>query len=120
MQLTSALGHLQPKPSYHQKFFFGSVSEHNTLNTPGSGDEWEDRFFLYQKGLMSEQEWKGFIDDDIAFTLGYPFAQEFWRTSKTTFEPEFVWYVDEKLPNVDTNANYQWYLDTLKGLSTNE
>ena len=41
MQLTSALGHLQPKPSYHQKFFFGSVSEHNTLNTPGSGDEWK-------------------------------------------------------------------------------
>ena len=80
---------------------------------------WEDRFFLYQEGLLSEQEWKDFVDDDISFTMGYPFARELWRTSKGLFEPEFVQYVDKILPGVNSNANYQWYLDTLKGLSTN-
>ena len=67
---------------------------------------------------MSDQEWKAYVDDDIELTLGYRFAQEFWKRSKGIFEPEFVEYVDEQLREVDANANYQWYLDTLEGLST--
>ena len=101
-----------PEELTYEEFQVAGAIVFNFLNV------WEDRFFLYQKGLLSEQEWKDYVDDDIAFTLGYPFAQEFWRSTKTMFEPELVRYVDEKLPNVDTNANYQWYLDTLKGLST--
>ena len=80
---------------------------------------WEDRHFLYQAGLLSDQEWKRFIDDDISLTLGYRFAQELWRTTKRIFEPELVQYVDEQLPYVDTGANCEWWLDTLEGLSTN-
>ena len=78
----------------------------------------EDRFFLYKRGLLSDQEWKSYIDDDIELTLGYRFAQEYWKRSKSIFEPEFVEYVDEQLRDVDAGANYQWYLDTLEGLST--
>ncbi len=80
---------------------------------------WEDRHFLYQAGLLSDEDWKRFIDDDISYTLGNRFAQEFWRTTKHIFEPELVQYVDEKLPDVDTDASYQWWLDTREGLSTN-
>ncbi len=80
---------------------------------------WEDRHYLYQAGLLGDEEWKRFIDDDISMTLGNRFAQELWRTSKHIFEPELVHYVDELLPDVDTGASYQWWLDTRKGLSAN-
>jgi hypothetical protein len=78
----------------------------------------EDRFFLYQKGLLSDQEWKAYIDDDLQLTLGYQFAQEYWNRSKSIFEPEFVKYVDEQLREVNSNTNYQGYVDTLEALST--
>jgi hypothetical protein len=77
---------------------------------------WEDRYFLYEAGLIEDEEWKEFIDDDIFFTLGYRFAQEFWQESKSLFEPEFVEYVDQKIQSVDANANYQWWLDTMERL----
>ncbi len=80
---------------------------------------WEDRHYLYQAGLLGDEEWKRFIDDDISYTLGNRFAQEFWRATKHIFEPELVQYVDEILPEVDTDASYQWWLDTRERLSTN-
>ena len=80
---------------------------------------WEDRYFLYQAGLLSDEEWKHYIDDDISYTLGNRFAQELWRTHKKLFEPVLVQYVDELLPDVDTDATHQWWLDTREGLSTN-
>jgi hypothetical protein len=104
---------LSPEDLTYEEFQVASAFVFNFLGVA------EDRFFLYQQGLLTDQAWKDYVDDDIALTLGYRFAQAFWRTTKGTFEPEFVQYIDTKLREVDANANYQWYLDTLKGLSTN-
>ena len=103
---------LSPEELTFEEFQVASAFVFNFLGVA------EDRFFLYQQGLMSDQEWKAYVDDDIELTLGYRFAQEFWKRSKGIFEPEFAEYVDEQLREVDANANYQWYLDTLEGLST--
>jgi len=81
---------------------------------------WEDRYFMYESGLIGDQEWKSYIDDDIGYTLGNRFALAFWESSKENFEPELVEYVDEKLVGMNTNATYDWYLETLDGLSSRE
>ena len=104
---------MNPEELTYEEFQVASAFVLNFLGV------WEDRHFLYQAGLLSDQEWKRFIDDDISLTLGYRFAQALWRTTKGLFEPELVQYVDEKLLFVDTGANYQWWLDTREGLSTN-
>ena len=74
---------------------------------------WEDHYFMYENGLIGDQEWKAFVDDDIGYTLGNRFAQALWQTSKKNYEPELVEYVDDKLAGLSTAATYQWYLDTL-------
>jgi hypothetical protein len=79
---------------------------------------WEDRFFLYKNGFITEQEWKDYIDDDISNTLGSPFAKALWATSKGYFEQEMIDYVDEQLATVASDGTYQWYLDTLDRVST--
>ena len=79
---------------------------------------WEDRFFLYQHGLIEDSEWKQFIDEDIGFTLGNTFAQRFWHATKVIFPGEMVTYVDTKLPEVDDTSTYQWWLD-IKSSSAN-
>ncbi len=79
---------------------------------------WEDRFFLYEHGLIEESEWKQFIDEDIGITLGNAFAQNYWHVTKGMFPPEMVTYVDTKLPEVDDTSTYQWWLD-VKGSSVN-
>jgi hypothetical protein len=81
---------------------------------------WEDRYFLYEAGLLEDEEWKDFIDDDIFFTLGYRFAQEFWRETRNLFEPEFVEYVDQRLRSVDPNANYQLWVNTMERIRAAE
>ena len=92
---------MNPEELTYEEFQVASAFVLNFLGV------WEDRNFLYQAGLLSDQDWKRFIDDDISLTLGYRFAQELWTTTKRLFEPELVQYVDEKLPYVDTGANYQ-------------
>ena len=77
---------------------------------------WEDRYFLYDAGLLAQQDWQEFIDDDISLTLGNRFAQEWWAETKFMFEPELVLYVDEQLENVDLGSSYQWYAETLERL----
>ena len=72
---------------------------------------WEDRFFLYEHGLIEESEWKQFIDEDIGITLGNAFAQNYWRVTKGMFPREMVTYVDTKLIEVDDTSTYQWWLD---------
>ena len=78
---------------------------------------WEDRFFLYEAGLLEEENWKSYIDDDIGLTLGSRFAMAWWHETKGMFEPEFAHYVDERLKEIDTDASYQWYLNTMDRLS---
>ena len=102
---------LNPEEITYEEFQVASALLFNFLGV------WEDRYFLYKAGLVTGDEWKKFIDDDISFTLGYRFAQEWWQETKHVFEPELVQYVDEKLPDVESDANYQWWLDTLERLS---
>ena len=101
---------LRPQDLTYEEFQVAVALIINFLNV------WEDRYYLYEKGLSSDQDWKDYVDSDIGFTLGNQFAQQVWRTSKSMFEPELVEYVDEKLSSVDTKASYQWYLDTLKNI----
>lgn len=77
---------------------------------------WEDRYFLYEAGLISSAEWKDFVDQDIYFTLGYKFARAFWETAKANYEPELVTYVDEILPTISSTANYQFWVTTMQRL----
>ena len=79
---------------------------------------WEDRFFLYQHGLLEDSEWKQFIDEDIDITLGNTFAQNYWHATKGMFPRELVTYVDTKLPEVDDTSTYRLWLD-VKSSSAN-
>ena len=78
---------------------------------------WEDRYFMYEHGLISDQAWKGFIDADIGYTLGNRFARALWETSKGVFAPELVGYVDAKLVDVSASATYESYLNTLDAIA---
>ena len=75
---------------------------------------WEDHYFLYQAGLIADEEWKDFVREDITFTLGYRFAQAFWEDAKANYEPEMVSYVDSLLPTIGTNTNYEFWPTTMR------
>ena len=77
---------------------------------------WEDRYFLYEAGLISDADWKEFIDQDIYFTLGYKFARAFWEVGKANYDPELVAYVDEVLPSISSTANYRFWVTTMQRL----
>jgi len=94
---------IAPEELTYEEFTVAGALVFNFLST------WEDRYFLYQAGLADEEEWKSYIDDDIDLTLGYRFAQVFWEESKDYFEPDFVEYVDMKLPLADSEGNYRWF-----------
>lgn len=81
---------------------------------------WEDRYFMYEHGLIDDQEWKSYVNEDIGYTLGNRFARELWETSKGIYNAELVEYVDDKLKESSTTASYQWYSDTLNGISADE
>jgi len=50
---------------------------------------WEDKFFIYQNGLISEQEWKRDLDASLGWILGSSFAKKVWLSMRSEFEPEF-------------------------------
>ncbi len=74
-------------------------------------NEWEDRFFIYESGLISDSEWKRHIRDNIDWTLGNLFAKKIWQLNKSAFEPKFAEYVDSLLINVDDNGSISWWTD---------
>ena len=69
-------------------------------------NEWEDRFFIYKAGLISEQDWKRHVDENVAWTLGSRYARARWDDLKIPFEREFSDYVDRALANTDDNYSY--------------
>ena len=71
-------------------------------------NEWEDRYFIYESGLISDSEWKRHIRENIDWTLGSPFAKLVWLESKSAFEPEFAKYVDTLLPDVSDESTLEW------------
>ncbi len=72
---------------------------------------WEDKFFIYQNGLISEQEWKRDFSASIGWILGSRFAKKVWLSIGSEFEPEFAEYVDNNLANISDNETYQWWLN---------
>ena len=99
-----------PESLTYEEFQTATALTFNFLNV------WEDRYFLHEAGLISDADWKEFIDKDIHFTLGYKFARAFWETGKVNYEPELVAYVDAILPNISDTANYQFYVTTMQRL----
>jgi hypothetical protein len=103
---TIAKSHTNPEDLTYEEFLIAGSHVLNLLN------EWEDRFFVHEAGLISDQEWKRHIDENIDWTLGNRFAQGFWQASKSAFEPEFARYVDQALRGVNENATQSWWLES--------
>ena len=95
-----------PEDLTYDEFLIASSFVLNQLN------EWEDRFFIHEAGLIDDRDWKRHIDENIGWTLGNRFAQTYWQISKPVFEPEFAQYVDKALGNVDQNATYSEWLES--------
>ena len=71
---------------------------------------WEDKFFIYKAGLISEQEWKRDLEASLGWILGSSFAKKVWLSTSSEFEPEFSEYVDSQLVDISDNETYQWWL----------
>ena len=95
-----------PEDLTYEEFLIAGSYVLNLLN------EWEDRFFIHEKGLISDQDWKRHIDQNIGWTLGNRFAQEYWEISKSVFEPEFAQFVDQAHTNSDENSTYREWLES--------
>ena len=100
-----------PEELTYSEFHVASAILLNLLNI------WEDRYFMYEEGLIDKLEWQRPIDEEIGFTLGKRFAQAFWKSTRSIYAPELTEYIDERLPEVDQNQSYQWWLDTMDELS---
>jgi hypothetical protein len=72
-------------------------------------NEWEDRFFIYESGLISESEWKRHIHENIGWTLGNPFAKKVWQLNRSAYEPEFAKYIEGLLPDVADDESIGWW-----------
>ncbi len=57
-----------PEDLTYVEFLLASSFVLNGLN------EWEDRFFIHEKGLIPDRDWKRHIDQNIGWTLGNRFA----------------------------------------------
>jgi hypothetical protein len=95
-----------PEDLTYEEFLIASSFVLNGLN------EWEDRFFIHEKGLISDRDWKRHIDQNIGWTLGNRFAQQYWQIAKSVFEQELVQYIDQALTNIDENSTYREWLES--------
>ncbi len=95
-----------PENLTYEEFLTADSYVLNLLN------EWEDRFFIYEAGLIPDRDWKRHIDEDIYWVLGSRFAQTRWQTNKSSFESEFAQYVDQALINIDENSTYRDWLES--------
>ena len=51
---------------------------------------WEDRFVLYEAGLVDASYWKQKIEEEVSWYLGNRFAKNWWRESGDEFvEPAY-------------------------------
>jgi len=95
-----------PENLTYEEFLTADSYVLNLLN------EWEDRFFIYEAGLIPDRDWKSHIDVNIYWILGNRFAQTRWHAFKSTFEPEFVQYIDQALTSIDENSTYRDWLES--------
>ncbi len=74
---------------------------------------WEDRFFLYQAGLVDSTHWKTKVEEDANWYFGNKFAKGWWETSgKGVLEKEFADHVDQVLKNIGNDESYEFWLKT--------
>ena len=95
-----------PENLTYEEFLIADSYVLNLLN------EWEERFLIYEAGLITDRDWKRHIDEDIYWALGNRFAQTRWQTYKSSFESEFAQYVDQALINTDENSTYRDWLES--------
>ena len=74
---------------------------------------WEDRFFLYEAGLVDASDWKQKVDEEIDWYFGNRFAKNWWReTGNVVVERDFARYIDEALQAVGDDDTYNYWLRT--------
>lgn len=78
-------------------------------------NEWEDRFLLYQAGLVGAPDWKEEVDRDVSWDFGNRFAKRWWREAGAPFvegayEGEFALHVDAAIERADEDASYGYWL----------
>ncbi len=74
---------------------------------------WEDRFFLYQAGLVDSTDWKTKVEQDADWYFGNKFAKGWWESSgKGVLEKEFADHVDQVLKNIGNDESYEFWLKT--------
>ncbi len=70
---------------------------------------WEDRFFLYEAGLVEASDWERKIEGEVNWFFGNRFAKTWWRESGREFvEPEVARYIDEALEVVGEHDTYNY------------
>lgn len=75
--------------------------------------EWEDRYALYQAGLVNADEWKRTVDEDVPWFFGNPFAKDWWRTNGSSVFPlELADYVTLTIESVTDTASYHFFQET--------
>lgn len=75
--------------------------------------EWDDRYSLYQAGLVSEDEWKRTVDEDVEWFFGNPFAKSWWRANGPgVFPSELAEYVTRVIDSVADTATYGFFRET--------
>jgi len=73
-------------------------------------NDWEDRYYLYQAGLVDESYWKRQIDGDASWFFGNPFAKHWWRIAGSpVIEHEVAEYVDQTLASVEDDDTYSYF-----------
>lgn len=74
--------------------------------------EWEERYFMYEAGLIDDAEWRQHVARNIEWTLGSRFARVAWEAGKSGFEPDFTEHVDGLLDDVSETSTLDWWLET--------
>jgi len=74
---------------------------------------WEDRYFLYEAGLVDVNDWKTKVEQDASWYLGNRFAKSWWESSgRYLFEKEFADHVDQVLATIGDEDSYQFWRET--------
>ena len=82
---------------------------------------WEDRYFLYEAGLVDDADWKRKIDEEARWFLGNTFGRLWWqRVARSYFEPEFADYVDQAVTSADDQGPYRSWLEFRESLESQQ
>ncbi len=74
---------------------------------------WEDRYFLYEAGLVDVNDWKTKVEQEASWYLGNRFGKSWWENSgRYIFETEFADHVDQILTTIGDEDSYQFWLKT--------